>query len=321
MIFHEFPDIHWLKSQIARRFDDRMGWGNHRLDKDGFPSVVIHTISRECFRPDIKGPFSFFVNLSGSSLCTVDGRTTRIGEGSYFNSNDTQSYPLQIEGGYTETFNIHFGEHFANSVLHALVTPADRILEQGTEGGRTGFSFFNQLHRRDAAFDALIGQMIRQHRDHGYDKLLFEEQLTGLLTHHFRQHRHIRDLVHRLPPAKLSTRLQIYKQLARAMDLIHSAGSEPGGPGGQELSVDMLATEACLSKYHFLRLFRSAYGFSPHQYIQDQRMEKARGLLSRTDKPVSHVADILGYANSQSFSRLFTQRMGVSPSRYRILAK
>ncbi|HVU57829.1 MAG TPA: helix-turn-helix transcriptional regulator [Puia sp.] len=315
MIFHEFPDIYWLKSQIARRFDNRLGWKNYRLATDGFPSVVIHTVSRECFRPDIKGPFSFFLNLRGSSLCTVDGSTTRVGEDSYFISNDAQSYTLQIEeGSTTETFNIHFGEHFANTVLHALVTPADRILDQGMEGKGIAFSFFNQLHRRDGVFNTLIDQMVRRHREHGFDKLLFEEQLTTLLSHHLQQHRHIADMVRKLPPVRLSTRIQLYKQLSRAMDLIHSSD-------GEELSLDLLSAEACLSKYHFLRLFRSAYGYSPHQYIQEQRMEKARMLLSRSDTPVSDVADRLGFINSQSFSRLFTQRMGVSPSKYRVSSK
>lgn len=304
MILHAFPDIDWLKGQIARR------WDNH-----GFPSVIIHTVSRECFRPGIKGPFSFFLNLRGSSLCTVDGRTTRIGEGSYFISNDAQSYTLQIEGGAsTETFNIHFGEHFADEVLHALVTPADRILDQGMEGRGIAFSFFNQLHGRDGFFDALIDQMVRRHREDGFDKLLFEEQLTALLTYHLQRHRHIAEAVRKLPPVRLSTRIALYKQLSRAMDLIHSSE-------GQELSLELLSTEACLSKYHFLRLFRSAYGFSPHQYIQKQRIHKARTLLARSNMPVSDVADLLGFASSQSFSRLFTQRMGVSPSRYRALAK
>jgi len=317
MILHEFPDIHWLKGQIARRWDNRMGWGNHCLDTDGFPSVIIHTVSRECFRPDIKGPFSFFLNLRGSSLCTVDGRTTRIGEGSYFISNEAQPYTLQIEeGGGTETFNIHFGEHFADSVLHALVTPADRILEQGTEGGRIAFSFFNQLHARDGGgiFDALIHQIVTTHKEDGFDKLLFEEQLTDLLTYHLQQHRSIADTVRKLPAVRLATRIQLYKQLSRAMDVIYSSG-------GGELSLEMLATEACLSKYHFLRLFRSAYGYSPHQYIQQQRIEKARTLLARSNTPVSDVADQLGFANSQSFTRLFTQRMGVSPTRWRAFSK
>jgi AraC family transcriptional regulator len=83
----------------------------------------------------------------------------------------------------------------------------------------------------------------------------------------------------------------------------------------------MLATMACLSKYHFLRLFRMAYGNSPHQYIQQLRIEKARSILSRTDTPISDVADALGFVNSQSFSRLFAQRMGVSPTAYRALTK
>jgi AraC family transcriptional regulator len=315
MILHEFPDLQWLKGQIARRWDNRMGWGNQCLDTDGFPSVIVHTVSRECFRPDIKGPFSIFLNLKGSSLCTVDGRTTRVGEGSYFISNEAQSYTLQIEeGDPAETFNIHFGEHFAESVLYALVTPSDRILDQGSEERGIAFSFFNQLHARDAAFDALIDQMVRRHREDGFDKFLFEEQLTALLNHHLQQHRHITDMVRKLPPVRLSTRIQLYKQLSRAMDLIH-------GSDGRELSLELLAAEACLSKYHFLRLFRSAYGYSPHQFIQHQRMEKARTLLSRSNTPVSDVADLLGFVDSQSFSRLFTQRMGVSPSRYRMLAK
>lgn len=311
MIFHEFPDLHWLKSQIAQGFGNRMGWGNRRLETDGFPSVIIHTVSHECFRPDIKGPFSFFLNIRGNSFCTVDGDTRRIGEGSYFISNRQQPYTLEIEkGSPTETFNIHFGEHFAESVLHSLITPADRILDQGTERQLTPFSFFNQLYRRDAVFDALISRIIRTYREDGFNKLLFEEQLTTLLTYHLQQHRHIADMVHRLPPVRLSTRIQLYKQLSRSMDVIHSCP-------GEELSLETLSSAACLSKYHFLRLFRQAYGYSPHQYIQQQRMEKAQHLLACTGTPVSEVADLLGFANSQSFSRLFTQRMGLSPSQYR----
>ena len=313
MILHEFPDLGWLKGQIARGFDNRQGWGNRCLETTGFPSVIIHTISHECYRPDIKGPFSFFLNIRGNSLCTVDGQTSRIGEGSYFISNRAQPYTLQVEkGAGTETFNIHFGEYFAESVLHSMITPADRILDQVTD--KESFSFFNQLYRRDAVFDTLVHQIIRSYKQEGFNKLLFEEQLTALLAHHLLQHREITDRVRQLPAVRLSTRLQIYKQLSRAMDLIHDNL-------GEDLSLEALAGEACLSKYHFLRLFRGAYGNSPHQYMQQLRMEKARAILSQTDTPISDVADTLGFVNSQSFSRLFSQRMGVSPSAYRSLTK
>src|SRR5579859_3371322 len=121
MIFHEFPDLTWLKSQIAHGFRNRLGWCNRPLATDGFPSVVINTKVRECFRPDIKGPFSFFLNIRGNSVCTIDRQATCIDEDNYFVTNRSQLYTLQVEEstGGTETFNIHFGESFSESVLNS----------------------------------------------------------------------------------------------------------------------------------------------------------------------------------------------------------
>ena len=315
MILNEFPDLDWLKNQAAQGFSNRMGWGNQRLDTEGFPSVIIHTRSSECFRPGIKGPFSFFLNIRGSSLCSVDGQTSRINAESYFVSNRAQLYTLQVEkGSTTETFNIHFGDFFAESVLNSLITPADRILDRGTEKQLSPFRFFNQLHRRDAVFDGLVNTILQSDNKYCFNRLAFEEQLSSLLVYHLQQHRHIAEIVHKLPPVREATRIELYKRLSRAMDAIHA-----GFDGALNLGV--LSAEACLSKYHFLRLFRLAYGLSPWQYIQQLRVEKARSLLSKTPIPVSDLAASLGFNNSQSFSRLFYQRVGVYPSQYRALTK
>jgi AraC family transcriptional regulator len=204
VILHEFPDLAWLKRQIAQGFDDRLGWGSRQLESKGFPSVIIHTVSHACYRPDIKGPLSLFLNLRGSSLCTVEGDTRRIGEGSYFISNRAQPYTLQIEEGReTETFNIHFGDGFSSSVLHSLVTPADVILDNGDEHALPSVDFFNQLYRRDVVFESLIGNIIRGYQEQGFNKLLFEEQLTGLLSHLLQQQRHIARAMCELPAFKL----------------------------------------------------------------------------------------------------------------------
>lgn len=316
MIFHEFPDLSWLKRQIAQGFSNRLGWGNLPLDTEGFPSVIIHTKIRECFRPDVKGPFSFFLNIQGNSLCSVDRQTTRVDEDYYFVSNQSQLYTLQVEESScpTETFNIHFGEFFSESVLNSLVTPADRILDAGTEKQLSPVLFFNQLHRRDANFNALIRSILTSHQEMGPDKLRFEEQLTALLSYHLQQHHHIAHIVNNLPPVRKATRIELYKRLSRAMDVLRSdfCGT---------ISLDQLAAEACLSKYHFLRLFRKAYGLSPYQYIQQLRIEKARVLLADPVIPVADIAELLGFDNSQSFSRLFFQKMGLYPTQYRLRSK
>jgi AraC family transcriptional regulator len=316
VIFHEFPDLTWLKSQIAQGFSNRLGWGNLPLDTEGFPSVIIHTKVRECFRPNIKGPFSFFLNIRGNSFCSVDRQATRIDEDNYFVTNQAQPYTLRVEenSGGAETFNIHFGEFFCGSVLNSLVTPADRILDLGTEKQLSPFSFFNQLHHRDATFNTLIRAIRTSYQETGHSKLRFEEHLTSLLSYHLQQHRNVARMVNNLPPLRKATRVELYKRLSRAMDVLLS-----GFCG--EISLDQLAAEASFSRYHFLRLFHAAYGLSPYQYIQHLRIEKARRLLADSAMPIMDLAGLLGFENSQSFSRLFHQRMGLYPTQYRLRLK
>ena len=311
MILQEFPDISWLKHQIDQGFSNKLGWGNCHLDTEGFPSVIIHTRSEECFRPDIKGPISLFLNIRGNSLCEVDGFTRQINQDTYFISNRSQPYTLQIEKGEaTETFNIHFGEYFAESVLNALLTPADNILEKGRQQDISFFQFFNQLHRRDDHINSVVDRILQAHGENGFDQLLFEQQLTHLLGYLLQQQRDVSAAVNKLPPVRMSTRVELYRRLSRSIDYIHANV-------GEKIDLQDLSAASLLSKFHFLRLFKLAYGLSPYQYIQDLRIEKARGMLSKTSLPVADLAYSLGFDNPQSFSRLFFQRIGLYPTHYR----
>jgi AraC family transcriptional regulator len=316
MILYEFPNLNWLKNQIAQGFSNRLGWGNLQLESAGFPSVIINTKVNECFRPDISGPISFFLNIRGNSFCSVDRQNTLVDEDHYFVTNRSQRYTLQVKenSGGAETFNIHFGELFCETVLNSLITPADSILDAGTERQWSSFSFFNQLHPRDATFNILIRSILNCYKEKGHNRLRFEEQLTSLLTYHLQQHRNITDIVNKLPPIRKSTRIELYKRLSRAMDILRSGFCE-------EISLDQLAKEASLSKYHFLRLFRTAYNLSPYQYIQHLRIKKATLLLTDSNMAIADLAILLGFDNSQSFSRLFYQRVGLYPSQYRLQSK
>jgi AraC family transcriptional regulator len=315
VILREFPDLGWLKRQIDQGFRDKKGWGNLQLERVGFPSVVIHTPAKECYRPDVKGPISLFVNLRGVSQCTVDGETRTIREDTYFISNRNQPYTFSVEKGESaETFNIHFGDYFVESALNALVTPTGQTLDRGDRQERSELNFFNRLYRRDAEFDRVIQWMLQSYQQHGFDKLLFEEQLFSLLRLLVKEDRAVQEAIEGLPTVRRTTRVELYKRLSRSLDFIHSAFPE---------AIDLadVAGAACLSKFHFLRLFKQAYGVSPYQYIQDLRLTKARSLLSGTTMAVAEIAAFLGFDNPQSFSRLFFQRMSLYPAQYRLAVK
>ncbi|WP_438447587.1 helix-turn-helix domain-containing protein [Gorillibacterium sp. sgz5001074] len=81
--------------------------------------------------------------------------------------------------------------------------------------------------------------------------------------------------------------------------------------------LDDLAAVSGLSRYHFLRLFRSATGTTPVEHLNKLRMEKAAVLLRTTDRTLDEIAAQVGFANGNYFSKVFRHWVGTSPGRYR----
>ena len=100
------------------------------------------------------------------------------------------------------------------------------------------------------------------------------------------------------------------RHLLRAKDLVDARYFEP-------LGVDDLARAAGLSRAHFSREFRAAFGESPHAYLLTRRLERAAALLRTTDRSVAEVCFSVGLSSVGSFTTSFTRTFGVSPTAYR----
>ena len=83
------------------------------------------------------------------------------------------------------------------------------------------------------------------------------------------------------------------------------------------IDLGALASVADLSLYHFARAFKQSEGTTPHCYLLQRRVERARELLIETDLPLSEVALASGFSDQSHFSRHFGRRMGVSPAAFR----
>jgi len=84
----------------------------------------------------------------------------------------------------------------------------------------------------------------------------------------------------------------------------------------QSLVLDRVAGISCISKFHFIRLFRQCYGCTPHQYLTETRIRKAKLLLG-SNLTVSDTCFRLGFESPASFASLFRKHTGVSPSVFR----
>ncbi|MCE7986221.1 MAG: AraC family transcriptional regulator [Caldilinea sp. CFX5] len=85
----------------------------------------------------------------------------------------------------------------------------------------------------------------------------------------------------------------------------------------QPLSVDELAQRAYLSRFHFIRQFQRLVHQTPHQYVMNRRLQRAKELLANSDLPVTEVCLAVGFESLGSFSTLFRTVVGWSPSVYR----
>jgi AraC-like DNA-binding protein len=100
------------------------------------------------------------------------------------------------------------------------------------------------------------------------------------------------------------------RHLLRAKDLVDARYFEP-------LEVDDLARAAGLSRAHFSREFRRAFGESPHAYLLTRRLERAAALLRTTDRTITEICFDVGLQSVGSFTTSFTRMYGLSPRAYR----
>src|ERR671912_2717321 len=108
----------------------------------------------------------------------------------------------------------------------------------------------------------------------------------------------------------ISISSDVYERLCRAQNFIDLCYDLP-------LNLDEISSHACFSRYHFLRLFRQAFNKTPHQYLVERRIEKAKELLTTNDLRVTDVCFEVGFQSLGSFSSLFHKSVGHAPIAFR----
>lgn len=103
---------------------------------------------------------------------------------------------------------------------------------------------------------------------------------------------------------------ELNRRMLRARDAMDRAYSQP-------LDIAALAAIANVSEAHFIRTFSATFGETPHRYLQRRRVERAMYLLRSTGRPVTEICLDVGFASLGTFSRIFNNIVGESPTEYR----
>lgn len=117
--------------------------------------------------------------------------------------------------------------------------------------------------------------------------------------------------VDRWRPATRTPTLEA-RRLKRVLDFVEARLAD-------DISLDDLAAEACLSPFHFLRLFREATGLSPYRYLTSRRIKAAQAMLACRQASLVQTALDCGFSSQGSFTRVFRKWTGLTPGQYRAL--
>lgn len=162
-----------------------------------------------------------------------------------------------------------------------------------------------EFQTRNPQLESISTMLLNELQQGSLSNRLYVDSLSNILAVNLiRQHTttrpHLPTYEGGLPP----------RQLQQVLDYIDAHLEE-------EIKLTDLARLLDISQYHFSRLFKQSLGKSPYQYLLQQRVERAKQLLKKTDRLITDIALACGFNSHSHLSKQFRQLTGITPKAFR----
>ncbi|MEL6673036.1 MAG: AraC family transcriptional regulator [Bacteroidota bacterium] len=250
--------------------------------------------------------------MSGRLKLKVDFRAYTLEAGDFLLINDRQmvEYEISSQGEAVESLWVYLDTESMKDALDRMVRGMEGPVVIPFSMQQNCPEVYQQVYKaqEDPLGDYLIelGEAVKSGQMRQADQSVYQKLADRLLVSQWQ----VFEQIQRLTSAKLSTKMELYRRLCIAKAYIHQHLDEA-------LDLDTLSQVACLSKYHFIRLFKEVFGQTPRQYLIALRLESARHMLVQSDKSFHEICQDVGLKDSSSFGRLFKRNYGATPHIYR----
>lgn len=169
-----------------------------------------------------------------------------------------------------------------------------------------GIELLPEFQIRNPQIEACAMMLLAEFQQENFDNGLYLDSLANVLAV---------NLLHNHTASKLQ--LPTYegglppRQLSQVLDYIDTYLE-------QNIKLVDLAQLLDMSQFHFSRLFKQSIGITPHQYLNQQRIERAKKLLKKTDRLIIDIALECGFSSHSHLSKQFRQFTGMTPKAYRL---
>lgn len=273
-------------------------------------NLVIAARSKKVAYAKHWGGLSIKFALNGNEHYQTDRSHYAVNPSNFLILNKDTLYSSFIDSvDEVDSFTLNFSDTFTHTVLNSLLKPGD-ALDNNIDKKYKGVRFVERLYSKD---DLIVPLALRVHScvnefNERNDEIaeLFEEIFMALLQ----LNKTVAGEIEKVHKIKASTRQELYNRLNNAKDFIDSCYNK-------EITLDNIASIACLNREYFIRQFKTYFHVTPVKYLIAKRMEAARSALLSPHASVSEVCTDVGYSDLTSFSKLFKRFYRVSPAAFR----
>lgn len=248
--------------------------------------------------------------LNGYQYYKVGNTEHIVKHDNYLITNQGQTFRTEFNADIDlKMMLVAFKPQLAERLLYYLSTPEDQLLDNPFET-KDQVHFFETTFDHDKEINAIFMQLGNMILNRVQDDERIESLYSNLLKRMLYNQGLIMKSLDQLKSKKTSTRIETFKRVSLAKDYIDSHINN-------RLDLQKISREACLSPYHFLRLFKELFHITPHQYLLQERLKKALYLLRNSSSSIEDIARKVGFEDASSFGRLFKKRYYTTPSNYR----
>lgn len=291
-LWREMPDFERLKPYPANA-----AYRDAFYRRWGVENCIVCGTGRAAEYIPWRQRLSIKLARGGRERYFLDGRSIAVDDDSFLILNDNRVYGSRFEPGTElESFSIFFRPGMAEEILGAMQTTVESALERGNAATRNSVEFSETLHPHDSTVSPVLRYIQYGVRSGVDDGDWYEEQFQFLLERMLAHQRRVTEQLELLPPLKSATRREVGRRLALSVDLVHASYED-------DIGLADMARAACLSKFHFLRLFTELHGLTPHAYLQRKRALAAARLLEQGGHTVTAVATRVGFNSRATLAR------------------
>lgn len=257
-----------------------------------WPNVVVHASYKRLQKTIPESAFSIFtLNSPGEVELTVGGHRRRVCGQSLAVINPYESLDYNLNApSKLDILNIHLDFNTYRQLIDSLMRTENQLLNDPTEYTE-GDPFLNQLY----FYKNVLRKKLMLYAQLSHEEYMLE--VLEVLTHLRNESQYIAG---RVVSQKRSTRLELLKRVAKGRDIIYSNYDDP------DLSVDSLSNEVSMSKFHFIRVFKQVYSYTPYKLIQQIRIKKALEYLQQPNMSIAEIALLVGFQESNSIYPLLS---------------